>query len=566
MRTLLLCCVLGTLLGVLYLDSAAQSITAFSYYDGSHDTGQAATTFSPLLPPSGPHASFAVPRYPELVWPVGIPLGEGTFISNYVDNDRATGPMIDYMGGRDHLYDNHRGTDVAIYNFRLMDKGIPVYAAAAGTVTHTIYHFGDRNIAQPYPDGGNGIGVQHDDGTFGAYWHVRTNSVVVEPGERVEPGQLLAYIGSSGWTPVPHLHFEIAERRGFTEPYRDPWGGTYNGLTSLWENQPAYVGDAPLWVMDIMVFPPSAVGGSFSNVNRSRLLEQIPTPAVFGSDESQLCMVFEVQANPGDSFTMEIVQPDGNVFQRAGDTVSTKIRYSWLGNCWNLSGELPSGTWTAQVVSGGRLVKARPFDVGTHTVYAPRFQPVAGRSIRLEGQRYEETLQVSSLSEPVTYHLVNPPSFVHLTDDTVVIEGSQADQPYRSSYFQVVATDAGGRTDTLWYHLVDPTKPFNPLSDQLAGVVSTETALPNTSFLLEVPHPNPAQDTATIHYTLNTSQFVHLEVFDLLGRRQATLVAKAQSPGRYSPSLRTASWAAGVYTIRLATAAGQQTQRLVIQR
>lgn len=546
--------------------AAQHYLTIPLYESGEHEVGKAFLEFSPFVP----LPSFAVPAgtasYPQLAWPVGLPLGEGAFISNYVDDERASGTMIDYMGGRDHLYDNHRGTDIAIYNFRLMDKGVPIYAASAGTVTHTIYHFGDRNIAQPYPDGGNGLGIQHDDGTFSAYWHIRTNSVTVEPGERVEPGQLLAYIGSSGWTPVPHLHFEIAERRGFTEPYRDPWQGTHNTLPSLWEDQPPYVGDAPMWIMDIMVFPPSAVSGSFSNVNRSRLLEQIPSPAVFGSDESELCVVFELQANPGQAYRLDILQPDGTPFVRENATISSKIRYSWLGTCWNLQGEIPHGTWAVEILSGGEVIKRQPFVVGASTKYAPRFTPVAGQSIRLEDQRVAKQLRLSPLSEPATYHLVNAPSFAHLDGSTVIIDGNASDQAYRSSYFQAVATDGAGQTDTLWVHLVDPTKPFNPLSSQTATSVGhTPFEQPAQTLLLNAPFPNPADYRTTLRYTLAQPTFVHLEVFDLLGRRIETLVLEHQPAGAYHVQLKTSPLPSGMYTIRLATERTQEVQHLVVQ-
>lgn len=216
----------------------AQSIAAFAVYDeeGTHAAGIRPAFLLVQPPPAGAPVTA---RYPMLRWPLGVPLGDDTFLSNYVDDDQLSPSVTDYMGGHTHLYNDHRGTDVAIFNFRLMDRGVPIVAAAGGVVSHTIYHYGDRNTATPYPDGGNGLGIEHDDGSLAYYWHVRTNSVMVEPGERVEAGQVLAYVGSSGWTPIPHLHFELSDAR-------DPWHGTYQTAPSLWTEQPAYVGDAPL--------------------------------------------------------------------------------------------------------------------------------------------------------------------------------------------------------------------------------------------------------------------------------------------------------------------------------
>ena len=63
------------------------------------------------------------------------------------------------------------------------------------------------------PDGcgkyANFIVVLHDDGTTGEYYHVQQNGVLVEPGDRVEAGQMIGLSGNTGHTTVPHLHFAV---------------------------------------------------------------------------------------------------------------------------------------------------------------------------------------------------------------------------------------------------------------------------------------------------------------------------------------------------------------------
>jgi hypothetical protein len=53
--------------------------------------------------------------------------------------------------------------------------------------------------------------VEHDDGTFADFVHVRAHSAVVRVGERVRAGQQLCESGDVGFCPVPHLHFQLAE-------------------------------------------------------------------------------------------------------------------------------------------------------------------------------------------------------------------------------------------------------------------------------------------------------------------------------------------------------------------
>ena len=81
------------------------------------------------------------------------------------------------------------------------DYGIPIHAAAAGTVTYA------GNELKGY---GNLVLIRHDDGYVTAYAHAQ--NLVVTRGEAVKQGQVIGYVGDTGGVPEPQLHFEI--RRG----------------------------------------------------------------------------------------------------------------------------------------------------------------------------------------------------------------------------------------------------------------------------------------------------------------------------------------------------------------
>lgn len=55
----------------------------------------------------------------------------------------------------------------------------------------------------------NYISIYHTDGTFSEYVHIQKNGSVVNVGDSVLEGQLIAQSGNVGWSTGPHLHLEI---------------------------------------------------------------------------------------------------------------------------------------------------------------------------------------------------------------------------------------------------------------------------------------------------------------------------------------------------------------------
>lgn len=78
--------------------------------------------------------------------------------------------------------------------------GTPIYAAASGQVNFA--------ANSGYNNGyGREVRISHANGTETLYGHF--SKVVVVTGETVEQGQLIGYMGSTGHSTGPHLHFEI---------------------------------------------------------------------------------------------------------------------------------------------------------------------------------------------------------------------------------------------------------------------------------------------------------------------------------------------------------------------
>ncbi|KER37583.1 hypothetical protein AL00_04705, partial [Sphingobium indicum F2] len=85
----------------------------------------------------------------------------------------------------------HAGIDFAAH------YGSPIYAATDGFVSYAGRHGGH----------GNYVRLEHGNGLATGYAHM--SRIAASPGQRVRQGQVIGYVGSSGLSTGPHLHYEL---------------------------------------------------------------------------------------------------------------------------------------------------------------------------------------------------------------------------------------------------------------------------------------------------------------------------------------------------------------------
>lgn len=115
----------------------------------------------------------------------GWPTNKGYRISSYWG--WRTSPI---NGGREW----HSGIDIAGTGL-----GSPVYATNNGTIIL-------REYVYSY---GNYIIINHNNGYYSLYAHLNGFAKGLKVGSTVSRGQVIGYVGSTGWSTGPHLHFEI---------------------------------------------------------------------------------------------------------------------------------------------------------------------------------------------------------------------------------------------------------------------------------------------------------------------------------------------------------------------
>lgn len=94
----------------------------------------------------------------------------------------------------------HTGQDFAA------TSGSPIFAVGAGEVVSASY-------SGAY---GNRVKIRHEDGT--ETWYAHMSGFAVSAGEWVEAGDTIGYVGSTGNSTGPHLHFEVHTPYGEQEP------------------------------------------------------------------------------------------------------------------------------------------------------------------------------------------------------------------------------------------------------------------------------------------------------------------------------------------------------------
>jgi photosystem II stability/assembly factor-like uncharacterized protein len=85
-------------------------------------------------------------------------------------------------------------------------------------------------------------------------------------------------------------------------------------------------------------------------------------------------------------------------------------------------------------------------------------------------------------------------------------------------------------------------------------------------FTLGQSYPNPFNPSTIIPFSVGTYGHISLEVFDLLGRKVATLVNEVRPPGTYMVQFGAPGLASGVYLYRLATPLHSETRKLMLAK
>lgn len=100
------------------------------------------------------------------------------------------------------VHRHHDGIDIA------KAAGSPIHASDGGVVVESRASTGYGWV----------IVIDHGNGFRSLYAHMYPEDVKVEVGQKVGKGQVIALVGSNGWSTGPHLHFEVRKNGQLIDP------------------------------------------------------------------------------------------------------------------------------------------------------------------------------------------------------------------------------------------------------------------------------------------------------------------------------------------------------------
>lgn len=297
----------------------------------------------------------AVAERVTFTFPVQCVYGKSCWIPNYVDLRPGPG-VLDYTC-REASYDappngQHKGTDIAIQDFRAMREGIPVVAAAAGVVITQRDGMKDINYKlriKPLVDTqfcGNTVSIQHEDGLVTKYCHMKKSSIFVFKDDRVKQGEFLGYVGMSGQTEFPHLHFQVTKDNQVVDPF-----------AGLDRQKKCGVGWQTLWserTLEKIPYQPTVIynaGFSFQKPDYSAIRAGLYKAKTFSTTVPALVAWAEMfRVKVGNKVVFAIFNPKGQkIHETTVNIKANKARYTAFSGVRRKSAAWPKGTYQAKI-------------------------------------------------------------------------------------------------------------------------------------------------------------------------------------------------------------------------
>jgi hypothetical protein len=299
--------------------------------------------------------------------PVNCELGATCFVQTYVDHDLSKGSR-DYQCGP-RTYDGHNGTDIRVLDLGMQRSGVEVLAAATGHVVGARDGMTDvsvRSIGKAAIAGkecGNGVVLEHDNGWQTQYCHMAKGSVRVRTGNHVVEGQPIGWVGLSGDTEFPHLHFTVRLAGAIVDPFAfgPALDSCNSGGRSLWAS--ALQAKLDYRAREVLNYGFSAVPPTMELIESGDIKNQQPNR----QSNALTAYVRAIGLQKGDEQVLTLSSPDGSLFAEYAPPAleSNKAQFFISAGKRRTASDWPQGSYAAtyRVTRNGTELLRKAFDI-----------------------------------------------------------------------------------------------------------------------------------------------------------------------------------------------------------
>jgi hypothetical protein len=290
----------------------------------------------------------------QFIFPIDGTVRNDWFLINFMDHDTTVGNIRDFQCGG-LTYDGNLGTDFFLRDFKQMDAGVYVLAAADGKVLLTHDDEFDRSKQSDTGGYGNYIKIVHGDSLIAYYACLRKKSFLVKTGDSVHQGDHIAFVGSSGKSSDPHLHFEVYKFGKLT----DPCGKLCTGEPEI----PALFTFSPPYDNDLSAIESATASGRFGLDS----MREHPDQKIFTVRDSFITFwTHGLSAGEGNSLLTRWYAPSGALWSSHLDSMGDNFRY-WYYNV-SIDGpgkaaSMPRGKWGVSIYIEDQFFDSASFEI-----------------------------------------------------------------------------------------------------------------------------------------------------------------------------------------------------------
>lgn len=113
----------------------------------------------------------------------------------------------------------------------IIPEGTPIKASFDGIVVDVKQDSDINGLDESFDKLGNYIEIEHQNGEYSIYEHIKKDGASVKIGDKIKRGQVIGYSGNTGWVAHlgPHLHFDVHK-------YHKPFGPEdYKTIEISWQ-------------------------------------------------------------------------------------------------------------------------------------------------------------------------------------------------------------------------------------------------------------------------------------------------------------------------------------------